>query len=514
MNNQFLTHSLGRRLYRAESVRAIDSAAISSGQVTGLQLMQLAAEAAFEKIVKRWSLPKSMLVLCGGGNNAGDGYLLAVLAKAAGVDVTLHAVVDIEKLNGDAKLAAEAWLNAGGKAEDLHPPYEYDRYDCVVDALLGVGISRAVSGRYQQIIEAVNQRHGRGVIALDLPSGLNPNTGAVSSVAVHAEITVTFVAMKPGLITGVAQDYVGDVHLADLNVDSTIFAKHSADMRCLSQWDLKVFQQPRLRTSHKGRNGHLLMVGGDSGMSGAIRLSAEAALRSGAGLVSVATHPAHAHMVNIGCPEIMSQAMLDEESFDDIEQKADVLAIGPGLGHGAWSEWLFEAVIDTNLPMIIDADGLNWLAKGGDKLAHTLRLREKPLVITPHPGEAARLLSTEIDVIQADRIAAAKALHERFGAIVILKGAGTIIADDNELSICPYGNPGLAVGGSGDVLTGVVAALLGQMQVLNISAEEATKLAVLTHSIAADFAAADGERGMLPTDVIAQLRAIVSGKQS
>lgn len=513
MNKDFLLQSQGTALYSAETVRAIDQAAIAAdveANTPGLKLMQRAAQAALNVVRQQWPQAASMVVVCGAGNNAGDGYLLASLAKKQGMRVQLHAAAPQDKLSGDAAAAAQVWLQAGGKAEDLHPPYHYEDYDVVVDALCGTGLNRRIEGRFLQIIESINLRSGKGVVALDIPSGLNANTGAAQPIAVIADITVSFVAMKTGLLTGDAADHCGEIYLDTLDVAAEHYAK--PNVRCMSETDIGQLARPRQRNSHKNTHGHVLLVGGDAGMSGALRMAAEAALGSGAGLTTIATHPAHAHVMNIGRPEIMAYAMLDEDDTEAPMQRADVLAVGPGLGQSNWSEWMFATQIESSLPLILDADALNWLAKEGDELAHTLRLREEPLILTPHPGEAARLLGTSVAAIQADRYKAARALHERFGAEVILKGAGTITATANGLALCPYGNPGMAVGGSGDVLTGILAGLLAQRHSYGISSATATELAVLVHALAGDKAAELGERGCLPSDVIAVIRPFVNGK--
>jgi ADP-dependent NAD(P)H-hydrate dehydratase / NAD(P)H-hydrate epimerase len=258
----------------------------------------------------------------------------------------------------------------------------------------------------------------------------------------------------------------------------------------------------RSRDAHKGCHGHVLAIGGDHGTAGAIRLCGEAALRSGAGLVSVATQPEHLFALNAARPELMAHAVADPSALAPLLARASVLAVGPGLGRGSWGRALWQAALDSRLPRVLDADGLNLLAAAPrcfDGLA---------AVLTPHPGEAARLLDCDVAAVESDRFAAARALAKRYGGVLVLKGAGSLIADpDGGLAVCPWGNPGMASGGTGDLLTGIIAALLAQ----GCTAWQAACLGVGLHARAGDLAARDGERGLLASDLLIPLRHLLNG---
>jgi hydroxyethylthiazole kinase-like uncharacterized protein yjeF len=257
---------------------------------------------------------------------------------------------------------------------------------------------------------------------------------------------------------------------------------------------------PRTRDAHKGDFGHVLIIGGDYGMGGAVRLSAEAALRVGAGLVSVATHPEHVALVSSACPEVMCHGIEKASAVEPLLDKASVVIVGPGLGKTKWSRHLFELAMTVDLPTVVDADALNLLSES-PCVAHNW-------ILTPHPGEAARLLQQDIESVEADRIESANALVNRFGGVVVLKGAGTIIEMENELpAICPYGNPGMATAGMGDVLSGVIGGLLAQ----HFSLLSAAKIGVLLHAVAGDEAArVAGERGLIATDLMPYLHRLVN----
>lgn len=267
-------------------------------------------------------------------------------------------------------------------------------------------------------------------------------------------------------------------------------------MEILKLKNFTAYLKPRPRESHKGDYGHVLIIGGDYGFSGAIRLAAEAALRVGAGLVSVATRPEHALTANLMCPEIMCHSATESQN---LLAKASVVVIGPGLGRSEWGKELLTTTLTSSLPIVIDADGLNLLAE--------MSVKKTNWILTPHPGEAARLLKQTTAEIQEDRIAAVKNLQMIWGGICVLKGAGSLIATpDQQISCCEAGNPGMATAGMGDVLSGVIAGLLAQ----RIPAEIAAKLAVLVHAMAGDLAAKEGERGMIASDLMPYLRRLVN----
>ncbi|MHB8311429.1 NAD(P)H-hydrate dehydratase [Metallibacterium sp.] len=476
-------------LYRADQVREIERAAIAAG-IGETQLMQRAAAAAWALLQRRWPEAQRVCVLAGQGNNGGDGLWLAALARQAGRAVN---VCELPAKRGVAaaharQLALDAGAQLQAAARALPPA------DVYVDALFGIGLNRAPEGRAAQWIEALNRRT-TPVLALDLPSGLLADTGAAPGVAVRASATLSFVAWKRGLFTGHARALCGELALDTLGID--VSAAPAPDARWLAPAPLP----PRARDAHKGRCGHVLVIGGEQGFAGAARLAGEAALRCGAGLVSVATRAAHAGVLAAQRPELMVHAVETVAELDALAARASVLAVGPGLGQGDWARALLARALELGKPALWDADALNWLAARP-------RMLPAGAVVTPHPGEAARLLACSVEAIERDRFAAARALAARYGAVAVLKGAGTLLAaPDARVEVCTEGNPGMASGGMGDVLSGVIAALMAQ----GLPAWEAARLGVALHARAGDLAARAGERGLLASDLFVPLRALLNG---
>ena len=488
----------GHKLYTAEQVRGIDSAAIHGLGIAGYELMCRAGRAVVDVARERFPDTHRWLIMCGPGNNGGDGYVVARLAMQARIDVTLCSLVDPRQLKGDAARAYADWQSVGG--EVVHWPLaKNDSYDLALDALLGTGIDREVGGEFHRAIAYLNDMVCPK-LAVDIPSGLNADTGCAMGCATRSASTVTFVGRKRGMYTADGPDYCGEISFSDLSIPVKAASAQADDAgTLLSPVFLAETLKRRTRNSHKGSFGHVLAVGGARGMSGAIRLCGEAALRSGAGRVTLATDPAHAAMVNLGRPELMVHAV---ESELDLQSKLDsdfVLALGPGLGMTDWSAALFDTCVAAALPMVIDADGLNLLAQRSQQ---TPVQRDK-CVLTPHPAEAARLLACEVSDIQQDRVSSAVSIAKRFGACVVLKGCGSVVADaSGNYAICPAGNPGMATAGSGDVLTGIIAALLGQ----GLSGFDAACAGALAHAMAGDFAVDDlGEMAMIAGDIIDRL---------
>ena len=495
MNRIALEHPL----YRAEQLREFDRRAIQEQGVPGYTLMTRAATAALHALRAHRPEARRLVLVCGAGNNAGDGYVLARLARAAGLDVRILWLREPQELQGDARTACIDAAAAGVPFEPFTPS-GLDGADLIVDAMLGIGLDRPLSGDWAAAVAAVNAA-GVPVLALDVPSGLHADTGAVLGTAVRAEVTVSFIASKLGLFTGQGADCAGLVCAAKLDVPEIVFADAAPAAWRIDAAFLEAALPRRPRSSHKGDFGHVLVVGGAPGMSGAARLAAEAAARSGAGWVSVATHADHAGILNVGRPELMCHAVGADphRTLEPLLARATVVAIGPGLGRDAWARELLAAVWDADVPLILDADALNLLAQ-------TPRRRED-WVLTPHPGEAARLLGITSAAVQADRPGAVVALQERFGGVVVLKGSGTLIADGKRLRLCAAGNPGMASGGMGDVLTGIVAGLLAQ----GLASDVAAAAGVVAHGLAGDAAAhAGGERGLLTSDLLPALRPLLN----
>ncbi|MFP5358481.1 MAG: NAD(P)H-hydrate dehydratase [Gammaproteobacteria bacterium] len=479
-----------RGLYALDPVRALERRALAAG-ISGYELMQRAAAAVLAQIAPRWPQARHWLVLCGPGNNGGDGYVIARLARAAGHTVQLVALG--EPTSPEARAAARDWYAAGGTHAEFRPGL-LDQAELVVDALLGIGLRRPVEGALREVIDAVNAA-SCPVVAVDLPSGLNASTGAVMGTAVRAELTVSFILHKQGLFTHEAPDHTGERVLDRLGLAPDPGLRATAEL--LHPDDLPDLLPRRPRTAHKGRHGHVLVIGGDHGMAGAALLAGRAALRAGAGLVSLATRAEHAAALAAAQPELMVHAVADPAALRPLLARATVLVVGPGLGQGGWAQALLAAVQAADRPRVLDADALNALAVDPQPCPGA--------VLTPHPGEAARLLGSTTQAIQQDRYAAAAALRERYGAVVVLKGAGSLVYGAQQ-RVCPYGNPGMGTGGMGDVLAGIIGAFMAQ----GLDAERAAQAGVLAHALAGDLAAGEGERGLLPGDLLARLRAVIN----
>ena len=491
--------ALPEALYTPAQVRELDRRAIEQQGIAGGVLMARAGRSAWRLLQRHYPHAKRLVVLCGGGNNGGDGYVIARLAAEAGLRVDLCPLQDPAQLSGDAAIAAGQALECVDAVAFSSALAE--SADVIVDALLGTGLDRSVTGELATWIHTVNQAPAP-VLAVDVPSGLSAQTGQVMGAAIGADRTLTLIGLKQGLHTGDAANQVGVLEFDDLQVPDEVYDNLPPSAWRLTQTPSISDLPIRARTSHKGHFGHVLIMGGDLGMGGAVRLAGEAAARVGAGLVSVATQPAHIGAVLAARPELMAHgiqsASRSRAELDALIGRANVMALGPGLGQADWGMGLYQAALSAECPLVIDADGLNQLASQPEFRGDW--------VLTPHPGEAARLLSTDVAGIQADRFAAADAIAHRYGGVVVLKGSGTIISDGESRYVASAGNPGMASGGMGDVLTGVIAGLRAQ----GLSALNAARVGVQAHSAAADRAAAGGERGLLAGDVVAGLRSVIN----
>ena len=477
------------KLYRTQQVRELDRLAIQTAGISGFELMSRAGKEVFDWIGRKWPNTQSLAIFCGAGNNAGDGYIIAGLALNAGLRASVYSLIDPENLKGDALLAYQNFIAVDGKVIS----FEADQVisaDVFVDALLGTGLDRPVSGLYAEAIQTINHQAEK-VIAVDIPSGLNADTGSVMGLAVKADATVSFIGLKQGLLTGLAAEYCGDIIYASLAVPDSVCAEVPVSAARV----VKRAWPQRNRCAHKGSYGHVLVVGGDLGYSGAARLAGEAALRVGAGLVSVATHSNHAGHMNSDRPELMCHGVENARQLTVLLEKASVVVLGPGLGQSDWAKELFAAAQAFQKPMVVDADGLNLLAQAPQKKSNW--------ILTPHPGEAARLINCATSAIQHDRFAAAAAIQAKYSGVAVLKGAGTLIVSEDEVAVSTTGNPGMASGGMGDVLAGVIAGLLAQ----GFSLANAAQQGVFGHGWAADSAAKKaGERGLLASDLMPYLR--------
>lgn len=481
-------------LYTSVQVYALDAAAIASG-TPGIQLMKRAGRAAFELLVERYPLPELITVYCGAGKNGGDGLIVAALAAQKKLPVQVILLASPDKYEGEARLAYDYALQEGVKithAAEAQPP----QVGVVVDALVGLGLNVQVRPECALLIEQINQT-GLPVLAIDLPSGLDADTGADHGAVVKADITITFIGVKRGLLTGRGPAVCGQVVLADLDIPSDLYAQQEASCEQLHLIDLLELLPPRSADAHKGNFGHVLVIGGDHGYGGAVIMAAEAAARSGAGLVSVATRPEHIPAILTRSPEIIARGVASGQELELLLSRATVLVVGPGLGRSPWSEQLLQVAAKSGLPMVVDADALNIIAEGRvlpDWPSHA------NCIYTPHPTEAGRLLGSTNVIVNQNRFDAIAQLQQKLGGTVILKGAGSLVLGESGVTgVVTSGNPGMATGGMGDVLSGILGALIAQ----GLAVEDAAQLGAVLHASAADLAAEKiGQRGLMATDII------------
>jgi len=546
-----------------KQISDIEQAAYRDERFSESVLMQNAGRACLRVALDVWPNLKKVAVFCGPGNNAGDGYVFASEAVSKGISVTVYSLIDPEKFSDNSSSAAKQAYTTVKKnnvvvkhVTQKNLPGIFAKFDAdlIVDAIVGSGLSRPIEGLFREVFVAINQLDVP-VLSVDVPSGVDANTGEVLGAAIMADVTVTMIAAKRGLVTGEVVDYVGELIVDQIGLPDDIITdrrggpdsegdepqelsvdadqgvnKGEAVVRaisldaCLEKWP------SRLRSAHKGDCGHVLVIGGNDGMPGAVRIAAEAALRIGAGLVTVATKTVHVSAVVSGRPEIMCYGVDDVDAIDALLARATVVVIGPGLGvqlpteesgwlgpgwagsgqiKSTWGARLMEKALCFEGPMLIDADGLNYLAT----VPSVWQSQDTSnWVLTPHPGEAARLLSAKMHDnktitatdVNRDRFDAIEKLQSQYGGTIVLKGAGSLIRSlgDETTHVCLSGNPGMASGGMGDCLSGMIAGLMAQ----GLSCEQAAKLGVELHAQCGDLACIDkGEAGILALDLLPYL---------
>jgi len=487
--------------------RQLDRLAIERGSEPSIRLMSLAGRALHAVIRQHWPRASSMTIVCGKGNNAGDGWVLAGLARSRGWKVRVLHAFPLDRMRGDAATARD-WA----QARDVEfAPMNAQRLDgdILVDALLGTGLRGTVSQPLSRAIKMMDSAP-QPVVSVDIPSGLDADTGAVRDSAVCADLTVTFIAVKRGMITGLGPDFCGRIWVADLDIPEAVRAEGPRGLPLLrfGKGDLGL-PGKRRRTAHKGDCGRVLVTGGDHGLGGAAILAAESALRAGAGLVTLVTRPEHTTAVLARRPEIMVHGSTDPQVLSELVTTADVLVCGPGLGQSSWGYQLLNMALNSEARLVLDADALNLLADDDD-LRSLLKTRSETTILTPHPGEAARLLGCSPADISKDRFAALDRLLEATAAWVVLKGAGSLIGspDTGCIGVCGQGNPGMATAGMGDVLSGLLGGLWAQYPEPTV----ALQLGVCAHAAAGDrLAAKVGEHGLLAADVAAHASQVLAG---
>ncbi len=508
------------RLVTAKQMQEMDQYTIREFGIPGQVLMETAGKGAVDMFLRLFAPDSSTRIgiLAGRGNNGGDGFVMARFLANAGIPVTVFLMASRDKVAGDAKINLELYqvlLSHCPHAKLVEIPDEDSltskkmqilHQDILIDALLGTGLNAPVTGRFFQLIQWMNESRCP-VFAVDIPSGLNADTGKAQGIAVRADATATFAHAKAGHILYPGNVYTGKLEVIDIGIPGFVSDKHPVFLSVMEMEEVQGDFPSRRFDSHKGSFGHVLVIAGSPGKTGAAALCANAAARSGAGLVTLgcpeSVHSVMEHKVtepmSIGLPET-EQGILGIEAFDAIVSLAkdkQVLALGPGMGtHENTKKLVAELVQSMAIPMVLDADALNCLSEHMDVLKNA----KAPVVITPHPGEMARLCGKTTEEIQNDRVGIARAFTQKFQVILVLKGAQTLVALPNgEVFCCPVGNPGMASGGMGDVLTGIIAGLVAQ----KMDVEKAVTAGVYVHGLAGDMLADEiGEFGFLASDII------------
>ncbi len=509
-----LPMSASQWLYSAAEIRRLEAAVMARG-TSGERLMERAGAAAADLLRQTWPAAKVVAVVCGGGNNGGDGWVVARLLHAAGLQCSVYSTVEPDRLRGEARQAYLKWSSVGKTASVVIPrsgiaSAELAKADVIVDAVLGLGVQRPLRDEVRAVVEMINNS-GRPVLSLDLPSGLDPDTGFAEP-AVRATCTISFIGLKLGSFLGQGPSLCGQLQLDPLGIDLALERPQPGLQRMTASL-LDRFRRPRPRESHKGEFGRVLVIGGGKGMPGAIRLAGEAALRAGAGLVTVASLQENQATVIGERPELMFRAVDQPQELVALQADFDVVVVGPGLGATAWAQNILRTVLSSaraGQSLVLDADALNLIAADeslADQYASLARVSlqansESVVVMTPHPGEASRLLAWTTQVVQADRPLALQQLLERYSGNVVLKGAGTLVGQAGQTPwLCEFGNAAMAVPGMGDVLTGAIAALLA----FGKPSTESVAAAVLAHALAGDRLAKTSHRGLLALELAQDL---------
>jgi ADP-dependent NAD(P)H-hydrate dehydratase / NAD(P)H-hydrate epimerase len=505
------------RVLNSAQMREADRRATSDIGIPSLVLMENAGRQAVAAIEAMYSdiHERQVAVLCGRGNNGGDGFVIARTLAQRGVDVSVFLIGRVSEVRGDARTNLEILGRLGLTVVEVSDSQAWELHfsevsDCslIVDAIFGTGLNAPVSGFIESVITDVNTS-GIPIVAIDLPSGLSADSPEPIGPSIDAGLTVTLAAPKLPLVLPPAETRAGDIVIADIGIPGDVLESVDGPrVDLLTRASMRELITPRTPDSHKGDYGRVLIVAGSRGKTGAAHLAATGALRSGAGLVTIATPSTCQAVVAAMGAEYMTEALpesdggLDPDGVDHVLEIArDVVALGPGLGQAkATREFIKQLVDRATMPLVVDADGLNAFVDDPDRLAG----REgRDIIITPHPGEMARLVGMSTDEVQASRLEIARNFAVAHRLFVVLKGHRTLIATpDEKIFINPTGNPGMATGGTGDVLTGMIAAWLAQL----LDAEAACKLAVYLHGLAGDLAEADeGEVAMTSTDVAGHL---------
>ncbi|MTI80947.1 MAG: NAD(P)H-hydrate dehydratase [Firmicutes bacterium] len=503
------------RLALAAEIREIDHIAITDYGIPGVVLMENAGIRVVDAVCRQLNgdvRGKVITVFAGKGNNGGDGLVVARHLLNMGADVRVLMVTDPTNLTGDAKVNFNIWKKMGQKVYPIHQANGINlvkvsllNTNLIVDAMFGTGFKGVVNEKLGRIIQLINN-NGAPVVAVDIPSGLEADTGNIGGDCVHADATITFGLPKLGMVLETGASVCGEVEVVDISLPKPLLNDHSSkrwliDDQLVSQWLSR-----RRNDTHKGDYGRVLIVAGSLGMGGAAILTAEACLRAGAGMVTMAI-PEPLHDAVAGrVPEAMTlplphiNGVLSSEALDKILAKlesVDVLAVGPGLSQSSETIQLVQKLLpQVKIPLVVDADGLNALAKDASILGNITA----PMVLTPHPGEMARLVQVPISEVQQNRISLVQQCADTWGHTVLLKGPRTLVAyPGGQLYINPTGNPGMATAGSGDVLTGIISGLAAQ----GMEIKTAAVVGAYLHGLAGDLACKNlGERSLMAGEII------------
>ncbi len=509
------------KLATRDIVREIDRISIEEYGIQGLILMENAGRAVAEVVLDEFPKVKRVAIFAGGGNNGGDGFVVGRHLMNKGLDVTTYLTVDPKKYKGDALINFQALSKIGGEIIRLNNGFAgYKGADLIVDALFGTGLDREVDGFYREVIDYINSQ-AVPRIAVDIPSGLDSDTGFPLGVSVKADVTVTFVLPKIGLAIYPGINYAGKVYVVDITTPK--FLEEDIPFELITYETVSGILKPRHPNTHKGTYGHLFILAGSPGKTGAATLAALGGLRVGTGLVTIGIPKSLNPIMEEKTTEAMTEPLPETENTTlgkvsieaakrIISARKTALAIGPGISTAAETgEFFFEILRSSSLPMVVDADGITLLAQN----LNILKKLKAPLVLTPHPGEMSRLIGKTGDEIQKSRISVARDFSSMYNVYTVLKGARTVISTpDGRVFINPTGNPGMASGGMGDVLTGVIGGFLAQ----GYDPADACILGVFAHGFAGDIIARKkGEAGIIASDIAEilpeTLREILNGKK-
>lgn len=476
-------------IYSVKQVRQIEQSAFDSG-LDGAQLMARAGLAGYRLLRQRWPRRSTLIVYCGSGNNGGDGYIIGQLALQDGLNV--GCIISKPPTTKLAQQASSAYIASGGKIISDIAEFEQDD-SVIVDALLGIGLHEPVREPQRSLISTIN-RSQIPVLAIDIPSGIDADSGQCLGSAVRASHTLSFIGLKPGNLIAAGQTHNGELTLDHLDIPQRLFKHLVPTMRRITPAIAATELPKRSLDQHKGQCGRVLIVGGQQGMTGAVDLASKAAYRSGSGLVQVAFIDNGVDATQGNSQSLAAEVITlndNRDAFDKALKQADVIAAGPGMGTAIQSQQYLSRLLELSKPLVLDADALNLLTRQPEQ--------RNNWVLTPHPGEAAQLLATTTANIQQDRIKAVQQLSQQYGGVIVLKGARTLIASEGRVvHCCSNGHSGMATAGMGDVLTGMIASLIGQ----GMSLFEASVTAVWCHAWSADkWSQQHGLHGMIASDI-------------